>query len=212
MCYGCGCCLVTQLYPTLCDLTRLSSLWNTPGKDTGVGCHFLLQGIFPTQGSNPGLLHRQVDSLPLSHPGSPRRVAHYFNYDSLMMIYLLAICISSLARCLFRSLAHFLGFLLCCVLRVLSYFCIPVSYKWKRHLFWVLVLEGLIGLHKTIQLQLLQHYWLGHRLGLLWYCMVCLGNEQRSFGRFWDCTQVLHFELLLTRMAIPFLLRDSCPQ
>ena len=34
-------------------------------------------------------------------------------------------------------------------------------------LFWVLVLEGLIGLHRTIQLQLLQHCWLGHRLGLL---------------------------------------------
>ena len=30
---------------------------NSPGKNTGVGCHFLLQGIFPTQGSNPGLLH-----------------------------------------------------------------------------------------------------------------------------------------------------------
>ena len=35
--------------------------------NTGVGCHFLLQGIFLTQGSNPHLLHWQVDSLPLSH-------------------------------------------------------------------------------------------------------------------------------------------------
>ena len=35
--------------------------WNSPGKSTGVGCHFLLQGIFPTQGSNPGLLDcRQI--------------------------------------------------------------------------------------------------------------------------------------------------------
>ena len=31
--------------------------WNSPGKNTGVGCHFLLQGIFPTQGSNLGLVH-----------------------------------------------------------------------------------------------------------------------------------------------------------
>ena len=45
-------------------------------------------------------------------------------------------------------------------------------------------LEGLVGLHRTIQLQLLQHYWLGHRLGLPWYWMVCLGNEQRSFCHF----------------------------
>ena len=40
------------------------------GKDTGMGCHYLLQGIFPTQGSNLRLLHWQVDSLPLSHPAS----------------------------------------------------------------------------------------------------------------------------------------------
>ena len=38
---------------------------------------------------------------------------------------------------------------------------------WKRHLSLMLVLEGLVGLHRTIHLQLLQHYWLGHRLGLL---------------------------------------------
>ena len=37
----------------------------------------------------------------------------------------------------------------------------------KRTSFWVLVLEGLVGLHRTIQLQLLEHYWLGHRPGLL---------------------------------------------
>ena len=36
---------------------RLLGLWNSPGKNTGVGCHALLQGIFPTQGLNPGLLH-----------------------------------------------------------------------------------------------------------------------------------------------------------
>ena len=36
---------------------RLRCPWVSPGKNTGVGCHFLLQGIFPTQGSNPGLLH-----------------------------------------------------------------------------------------------------------------------------------------------------------
>ena len=65
----------------------------------------------------------------------------------------------------------------------------------KGHLFCVLVLEGLVDLHRTIQLQLLQHYWLGHRLGLLWYGMVCLQNRQRSFCRFWDCIQVLHFVL-----------------
>ena len=37
-------------------------LWDFPGKNTGVGCHFLLQGIFPTRGSNLGFLYWQVDS------------------------------------------------------------------------------------------------------------------------------------------------------
>ena len=36
---------------------RLHHPWDSPGKNTGVGCHFLLQGIFPTQELNPGLLH-----------------------------------------------------------------------------------------------------------------------------------------------------------
>ena len=47
-------------------------LWDSPGQNTRVGCHALLQGIFPTQGSNPGLsrlLHWQTGSLPLVPPG-----------------------------------------------------------------------------------------------------------------------------------------------
>ena len=50
---------------------RLLCPWNFPGKNTGVGCHFLLQGIVPTYVSNLCLLHWQMDSLPLSHLGSP---------------------------------------------------------------------------------------------------------------------------------------------
>ena len=55
--------------------TRLLHPWDSPGKSTRVGCHFLLQGIFQTQGSNPCLLHWQADSLPLSHQGSPQKLA-----------------------------------------------------------------------------------------------------------------------------------------
>ena len=46
--------------------------WDFPGKNTGEGCHFLLQGIFLIQWLNLPFLHRQVDSLPLIHQGSPR--------------------------------------------------------------------------------------------------------------------------------------------
>ena len=47
------------------------SIEGSPGKDTGVGSLSLLQGIFPTQGSNPGLPALQADSLPSEPPGEP---------------------------------------------------------------------------------------------------------------------------------------------
>ena len=52
-------------------LNRLPCPWDSPGKNTGLGSHFLLQGIFLTQGLNPHLLRRQAGSLPVSHLGSP---------------------------------------------------------------------------------------------------------------------------------------------
>ena len=77
----------------------------------------------------------------------------------------------------------------------------------------MLVLEGLVGPHRTVQLQLLQHYCSGHRLGIT----VILN------GLLWKPTEIilsflrLHpstafWTLLLTMMATPFLLRDSYPQ
>ena len=53
---------------------RLLCPWNFPDKNTGVGCHALLQGVFQPQGLNPhllGLLHWQVGSLPLEPSGKP---------------------------------------------------------------------------------------------------------------------------------------------
>ena len=55
--------------PTLCDPI---GTWNSPGQNTGVGSLSLLQGIFPTQGSNPGLPHRRRILYQLSHQGSLR--------------------------------------------------------------------------------------------------------------------------------------------
>ena len=64
----CVCVKVTRSCLTLCNPMDCSPLiyrflcpWNSPGKNIGVGSHSLLQGIFPTQGLNPGLLHcRQI--------------------------------------------------------------------------------------------------------------------------------------------------------
>ena len=65
--------LVVQSCLTLCGPARLLCPWDFPGKNTGVGCHSLLQGIFPTQGSNLRLLHWLADSLPSEPPGKPWR-------------------------------------------------------------------------------------------------------------------------------------------
>ena len=51
---------------------KLCSPWNSPDQNTGVGSLSLLQGIFPTQRSNPGLLHPRQNLYQLSHQGSPR--------------------------------------------------------------------------------------------------------------------------------------------
>ena len=50
--------------------TRLLCSWDLPSKNTGVGCHFLLQGILLVQGSNSGLLHFRQMLYHLSHKGS----------------------------------------------------------------------------------------------------------------------------------------------
>ena len=62
---------VTQSCPTLCNPmdTKLFHPWDFLGKSTGVVCHFLLQGIFLTQGWNPGLLHCRQMLLPSEPPG-----------------------------------------------------------------------------------------------------------------------------------------------
>ena len=70
-------CLVAQSCPTLCDLMDCSPQGfsvhgDSPGRNTGVGCHALLQGIFPTQGSQPGLPHCRQIPYCLSQQESPR--------------------------------------------------------------------------------------------------------------------------------------------
>ena len=63
-------CAHVQSFPTLCDLIGCrppgsSCPWDSPGKHTAMGCHFVLQGIFPTQGWNMRPLRWQAGSVPL---------------------------------------------------------------------------------------------------------------------------------------------------
>ena len=67
-----------SLWPYELQPTRLFSPWDSPGKNTGVDWHVLLQGIFPTQGLNTCLLcllHWQAGSLPLAPPGKPQTMS-----------------------------------------------------------------------------------------------------------------------------------------
>ena len=61
-----------SLGPVDCSPPSSSVHGDTPGKNTGVGCHALLQGIFPTQGLNPGLPHCRQILYHLKPPGKPK--------------------------------------------------------------------------------------------------------------------------------------------
>ena len=75
-------CLVAQSCPTLYNPMNSSPRssfvsGDSPGKNTRAGCHALLQGIFPTQGSNPGLPHCRQVLHCLNHQGSPGTAYKY---------------------------------------------------------------------------------------------------------------------------------------
>ena len=80
-------CFVTQscltlLDPMDCSQPGSSVHGDSPGKNTGVGCHALLQGTLPTQGLNPDLPHCRVDSLPSEPAGKPQNTG----VDSLSLL------------------------------------------------------------------------------------------------------------------------------
>ena len=88
----CPMCLLGHVRLFVTPWTAGSSVHgDSPGKSTGVGCHFLLHGIFPTQGLNPCLESAalQVDALPLAPPGKP----------SCVCVYVCAVKISSRMYC-----------------------------------------------------------------------------------------------------------------
>ena len=74
----------------------------------------------------------------------------------------------------------------------------------------MLVLKGLIGLHRTVQLQLLQHYWLGHKLyhDIEWFAL----ETNRDHSVVFEIASKYCILDSFTMMATPFLLSDFCPQ
>ena len=98
---SCVLCLVAEWRPTLCDpmdcsLSGCSVHADSPGKNTGVGWHAVLQGIFPTQKDEPGSPALQVDSLPAELPGkpllcfappNPRTIPVLITYVTFVLVY-----------------------------------------------------------------------------------------------------------------------------
>ena len=66
--------MTDSLRPRGLQPARLLCPWDSPGKMTGVGCHFLLQGIFPTQGWNLPLLRLAFGFLTSEPPGKPHNL------------------------------------------------------------------------------------------------------------------------------------------
>ena len=74
-----------------------------------MGCHFLLQGIFPAQGCSTHLLHWQADSLPPSHQGSPcAQGTHFIIYFFNWSMFALQCCVSAVEQIelVFRLFSH----------------------------------------------------------------------------------------------------------
>ena len=89
--------------------------WDFPGKSPGVDCHFLLQGIFPTQESNPGLPHCGQMLYRLSHQGSPFTSLSLHPESTMRMFNLLKsrLVLQVIENPYFRS-SWFLSFGSCC--------------------------------------------------------------------------------------------------
>ena len=66
---------------------RLLCSWDSPGKNTGVDCHFLFQGIFPAHESNPGLLHCRQIIYYSSHQGSLFHVQWFVFVNLILLMY-----------------------------------------------------------------------------------------------------------------------------
>ena len=95
--------------------TRLLCPWDSPSKNRGVGCHFLLQGIFPTQGLNPHflhLLHWQADSLYICI------IAYIWYYYNVILAYILP---GNFLLCIYKWKKKY----------IYIYICIYVPYIWE---------------------------------------------------------------------------------
>ena len=105
---------IAQLRPTLCDPVDCSlpgsCPWNSPGKNTEAGCHFLLWGVFLTQGSNVGLPQLQADSFNIW--ATRKASCHKWTHTEFVTNYVFHVSSCWSCTILFFFVTYFKGFLL----------------------------------------------------------------------------------------------------
>ena len=161
--YACMCAKFFQLYPILqlygLQSIRLLCSWGPSDKNTGVGCHFLLQGIFPTQGSNQyllGLLNWQAGSLPLAALGKPS-VGYIFSFlPCLSLLFFLQLFVSPPQITTLPSCFSFFGGGFCQLLPVQFMDLCPQFFK--HSVYQIESLESIHHLHCTIIRDLIQKH------------------------------------------------------
>ena len=135
----------SESHPDSLQLHGLHSPWNSPGQNTGVGSQSLLQGIFSTQGLNPGLPHCRWLLYQLNHQGSPRENIKNTSYQitfqlpaTNLLLYIFSICFCfpfvfsffvfsrNFLQAIFRPVRQFAAFV---VVAVLSHSLRPHGWK-----------------------------------------------------------------------------------
>ena len=182
-----------QICVTLWTVARLFCPWHSPGKNIGVDCHALLQGIFPTQGLNLGLLHcRQITAESLGRApilsrdvSCSRTFHHTCDLPNILTTYLVPTCtrLAKINKTVTALGSRYFGVLLSILIIItlspLCYFLSPSgsSYPSFSTSCWLLIFAGFFPINGVCA------YTPGRDPGIILVWKSCLGYED-VFG-FW---------------------------
>ena len=115
--------------------TRLLCPWDSTGKNSGVGCHFLLQGIFPTQGLNLCLLRFLIwwaSSLTLALPEEPLNIENIFSHSvcCLFILLMVSFAVQKLLSFFCSRRQSQKIHIFCGICQIVSYLCFPLGVLW----------------------------------------------------------------------------------
>ena len=180
--------------PTFFDSMNLPDSWNSPGKNTGVGCHSLLQWIFPTHGLNPGLLHCRQILYWLSYQGSLFLLLHAFKntfYPSAFSVLILTLSFILMSVNCTEPSKQFLNFPLTLFLVILCFPCLLVTFYPTRGFLYQPMLVKRAELNLNCESHLFAGLLLASHLNLLNFSFLIYKDEYNImyFVRFFQFSQ-----------------------